>query len=77
MSAILVRAELSLALIAARQRLSKAERNLHNSWLEHCGIAPSPELHAAWERQRHLLETEVDEARRFLLKCEADLREAA
>lgn len=76
MSAI-VRAELSLALIAARGRLTKAEKSLNEFWLEHNGTAPSRELQAAWERQRHLLETECDEAARFLKKCEADLREAA
>jgi len=73
MSAIL-KVELSLSAIAARQRLSKAEGNSHSFWLEHCGIAPSPELHAAWERERHLLETECDEARRFLEKCDTICR---
>jgi hypothetical protein len=73
MSAVL-KAELSLALIAARGRLSKAERNLQAFFQEHEGVARSVELQHSVERERDLLVSELDEARRFLEKCEEDLR---
>jgi hypothetical protein len=75
MSAVL-KAELSLSAIAARSRLTKAESALRDFWMQHGGTAPSPELQAAWERERAVLEVEKDEAERYLRKSEADLHEA-
>jgi hypothetical protein len=37
-------------------------------------VAP-PELQESWERERDVLETEVDEAQRVFRKCEEDLAE--
>jgi hypothetical protein len=36
------------------------------------GQAPSPEPKPAWERERALSETELDEATRFHKKCQMD-----
>ena len=72
---VVLKAELSLALIAARGRLSKAERNLQAFFLEHDGQAPPSELQHSIQRERDVLTVELDEARRFLEKCEQDARE--
>jgi len=67
--------EAELALAAAAQRLAKSRQNLKDFLAEHADQVPAPELRESWERERDVLETEVDEGQRVFRKCEDDLQE--
>jgi hypothetical protein len=68
--------EAQLAFSAASQRLGKARRNLNDFLTEHLDHTPPRELVSAFEREKNLLETELDEAFRYFRKCGMDLEEA-
>jgi hypothetical protein len=67
--------EAELALAAAAQRLAKSRQNLKDFLAEHADQVAPPELQESWERERDVLETEVDEAQRVFRKCKDDLEE--
>ena len=67
--------EAELALAAAAQRLAKSRQILKDFLAEHADQVPAPELRESWERERDVLETEVDEAQRVFRKCQEDLAE--
>jgi hypothetical protein len=60
---------------ASKERLRRAQRNLADFVAEHDGAATSPELQKSFQRERDLLETELDAATRFFRKCDEDLNE--
>jgi hypothetical protein len=68
--------EAQLALSGAQQRLARAQQALRDFQLEHDGQAVSSELRASLERERHLLDVELDEAERQCRKARKDFAEA-
>jgi hypothetical protein len=54
--------EAQLAVAGARKRMERAQQALADFHLEHDGQVLSPELRQSVERERHLLNVEVDEA---------------
>jgi hypothetical protein len=74
-SYISLKEEAKLALSAAAGRVQKARAELANFIAEHGELPASPELRESFDRQRDVLEVEVDSAARFLQKCREDLDE--
>ncbi len=61
----------------AKQRLAHAQQALADFELEHDGQVVSPELRASLERERHLLDVELDEAQRQYAKALEDADDLA
>jgi hypothetical protein len=64
--------EARLVLSGAKQRLARAQQALADFQLEHDAQVVSPELRASLERERHLLDIELDEAERQCRKALQD-----
>jgi hypothetical protein len=71
---ISLRDEAQFGIAGAKKRMERAQQAVADFQLEHDGQVISPELRLSMERERHLLDVELDESQRQFAKSLKDAK---